>query len=202
MKPIEFWNTCAIKYAHLNDGEGRLLRPGSKLEKIYKQAFFDHIDFTGKTVIDYGCGGAFVPRYLFEHCGLEKAICIDIANRSLIVAKNVLRKYNAEYHLTPVKLNEFKADVLICLACIQHFSTVDELDGFLDNVNCSGVNTLVLQHRDGETGCNGAYENGGDIGRSCTTNTEYMRAKLTNYERVATTLTAESGYQYNMWRLK
>jgi hypothetical protein len=81
-KVKEYWEKCALKYAHLSDGApGRVLRPGSDLEIFYKSEWMDDLDFRKKTILDYGCGGAFVPRYLFENCKIKRAICVDIASK-------------------------------------------------------------------------------------------------------------------------
>lgn len=195
----KFWNTCAFKYAHLNDGEGRLLRPGSPLEQIYKFHFMDVIKFEHKSLIDYGCGGGYVPRYLFEHRGLKQAFCIDIAERSLKIAKKILKKKNAKFYLAPVRLDQFKADILLCIACIQHFADKKELDSFLKNANTSNVKVIILQIRSGELSFNNAYNTGGDVGYSCVTNEPYISKALSNYKIYKLGDILSNQYQYIIW---
>jgi SAM-dependent methyltransferase len=203
----KFWETCGFKYAHLNDkGLNRVLRPGSRLEKFYTSEWLQYVDVKNKTLVDYGCGGGLVPRYLFENKSLGRAICLDIAERSLKIAAKTLRKFkdSTEFKLVPVELSQLNADILISLAVIQHFPSVEHLNQFLENANNSGVDQIVLQIRYGEeTKSNNAYlKPDGNKGFACATNSEYIANKLTNYKITREGEVSErSRYQYLIYEI-
>jgi len=197
----KYWETCAFKYAHLNDGKGRLLRDGTPLEKAYKENFMDFIDFEGKVMIDYGIGCGVLGRYLFENRGLKKYIGIDIAVRTLQIARHVLRKHPVILVLSPMDMRKYKADILTCLACIQHFPDENHLNGFLENVNKSKVKYAILQIRSATKMIfNNAYEENGNIGEACLTNKRYVSEKLTNYKLVKNSKVFPNKYQYLIYK--
>ena len=197
----DYWESCAFKYAHLNDGKERLLRAGTPLEAIYKENFMDFIDFEGKVMLDYGIGCGVLGRYLFENRKLKKYIGIDIAARTLKIASHVLRKHPVMLALAPQDMRRYKADILTCLACIQHFPDERHLQGFLENVNKSKVKYAVLQIRSAKKMIfNNAYEEKGNIGEACLTNKKYISDRLTNYKLIKNSKVFPNKYQYLIYK--
>lgn len=107
-------------------------------------------DFSDKVIVDYGCGGGWLGKYLLENFNVKKYIAIDISTNSLKAAKENLKDFD-NVKFIKIKnwldLKEFKADIFISLACIQHFPSVEFLQGFLKMVNESNCNNLILQYR-------------------------------------------------------
>lgn len=107
-------------------------------------------DFSDKVVVDYGCGGGWLGKYLLENFNIKKYIAIDISANSLKAAKENLKDFD-NVKFIKIKnwldLKELKADIFISLACIQHFPSVEFLKGFLKMVNESDCNNLILQYR-------------------------------------------------------
>jgi len=195
-KTRKFWETCRANYAHLK--YNRELTPDTGRVLSFHVEFIDEFDFNNKTIVDYGCGGGHLGLYLFQYCNIEKYIGVDIAERSLISTRKLLKDndYNFKTHLVPVDFMSLKADMLISIACMQHFPNVKYLKLFLKNINNSNIKDVVLNIRyANETISNGAYD---DVeatfkkiketravcnffGVACLTNKEYIGSKLTNY---------------------
>jgi trans-aconitate methyltransferase len=201
-KVREYWETCKANYAHLK--ENRDLETAVKLRNLYKKVFMDHIDFKDKTMIDYGTGSGHVGKYLFDHYGLGKYIGIDIAHRSLKTANYYLKGYNAKFKLAPQNFGDFKADIFISLACIQHFPSEKYLIEFLNNLNKSNIPILVLQIRHYKnTIFNNAYDRKDSLrGLACRTNYEYVNRVLTKYNLKRKSKKGPSGYQYLIYEVK
>jgi len=177
--PREFWETCRSNYAHLKPS----WEFDDKMDRTtrLKEAFLDHMDLKGKIVIDYGCGGGFLGKFLFREYGIAKYIAIDIAKRSLRKAWEVNRKSDCEYILVPVEFSTLGADVFISIACMQHFPSEEYLNEFLENLNNSNVKAIALQIKYGdETEFFGTYDRKG-YGVNCRTNAKYISSFLTNY---------------------
>jgi len=192
-----FWETCKANYAHLK--ENWLLEPGFKRESQFMDEFMSGMKFRNKTVIDYGCGGGHFGLYLLKFQDIKKYIGIDIAERSLIMTRLLLDGFNFETYLIPIKLQELKADILISIACIQHFPSLDHLDNFLDNINHSNIHDVMLNTRYAEKSiASGVYEDveetlrkvrenqleNNPFGTACLTNVDYINERLNNYELV------------------
>jgi SAM-dependent methyltransferase len=116
----------------------------------YKRYLFE-ADLKDKTVIDYGCGGGYLGRYLFEEKGIKKYIGFDICDNSVKHAKENLKEFNAKIYKVEdyIDFTKYKADVLISFECIQHFPNKQYVDRWLKTVNESGCEELVLQYRIG-----------------------------------------------------
>jgi hypothetical protein len=98
-----------------------------------------------------------------------------------------------------VDLSEFSADIIICLAVIQHFPNKTHLDNFLENLNRARARDIVLQIRSyPETKFNQAYNSETrNKGLACTTNHEYIDKFLTNFKlRKEGDISDKSKYQY------
>lgn len=187
----KFWETCGDGYAHLTAGKFK------QCVKWYTD-IFSRMDLAGKTVIDYGCGGGWTGKLLFDRFKIGKYIGLDIAKRSVITSKTVLAGYNAEFHLIPIDFKGLGADVFVSLACIQHFPDEKFFTDFLRNIDESGIETLMLQIRgDKTTEFINQYDAGGNIGLCCVTNVEYILKHMKNYDHTATVdPRTESRYQF------
>lgn len=196
----KFWEQCSQNYAHLKSNWE--LKIGSRRLNHFYKSFLRFVNFKDKIILDYGCGAGYLGKILFDKYGLKKYIGIDIAERSLIKARQILEGYNTEFHLTPKTFKNIEADIFISLACIQHFPDEEYLYNFLKNVNKSGISTLILQIRYGEeTVFNNAYKIKKDFGMACVTNEEYIDERLRRYKLINVSGKGISGYQYLIWGL-
>lgn len=175
VKYVEFWEHCRHFYAHLRE------HAYVKCKDIYTRAL-SLVDLEGKTVIDYGCGGGWTGRMLFDYSKIGKYIGVDIAERSLHFARlHMGQCFGSEFYLAPVTLSKIKADALVCFSVIQHM-TKPVMHDFLKNLDGSGILILLLHVRYAEnTQFNDAYNEGGSIGECCRTNKKYVSEKLKNY---------------------
>jgi len=160
------------------------MHPGDKREAYFNDMFFDHINFKGKVVVDYGCGGGQMGVYLHTYKEIKKYIGIDIAERSIEFSKRNLEEFEHELYVVPVDFGKLDADIFMTIACIQHFPSEKFLELFLKNINRSGIRIIILQFRQNDVmRFNDAYdiEGEGDKGTACLTNETYISSRLTNY---------------------
>jgi len=175
------------------------------LYDIYKKGIFN-FDFTTKKVLDYGCGGGWFGKYLFDNFVPKKYIAKDISKRSLFAAKKLLE-------FVPEELKEFQlilpeqiifddVDVLVCFSVIQHFPTLDYFNLFFKILNSSKITTLFLQIKRKEelSFAIEPYKTTHEINRACYTNEKDIKARLSNYKLKHNKKpnTIESDYQYLM----
>lgn len=207
MDEKKYWNEIAGKgYAHLIPERGRDLKKDSDVLKVYTSQFLNDLEFKGKHLLEYGIGGGFLPLYLFENRRLNKYTGIDIAQRSLNVAKKTLDNYSdkCSFYLAPTDFSQFKADIFITLACIQHFPSEEYLDTFLKNLNNSKITDIVLQIRNNKnTLFNNAYygKEIGNVGLACQTNPDYISNHLFKYRKKYESSVMEgSRYQYIIYK--
>ena len=177
----KYWDHCGANFAHIKPNWE--IKTGSRRERHFKKAFLEDIDFTDKTVVDYGCGGGWMGKYLFENRDIKKYIGVDVSERSLRASHEHLINYRDKTKLrkTPQNFKGFNADVFLRLACIQHFPTVDYLTEFLENINDSGIKYVVLHIRNGKTEYHNPYENNGDVVNAGRTNEKHVSGRLKNY---------------------
>ena len=206
----QFWEKCNPNFAHVTLN-GHL--PGyEKVTAQWEQSFVRLIDFNDKIVIEYGIGGAYLGKYLFENKNIKKYIGFDIAKRSIETAKKTLDNYkdNCEFHLmssiTDRTLNDFSvgADIFITQACIQHFPTEEYLNNFLNALNNSSISTIMLQIRHGEkTICDGGtYDNQSKVVKACRTNGSDLRKILTKYKTTyQSDIYPKTNYQFFIFSL-
>lgn len=143
----------------------------------------------GKIVIDYGCGGAILGKYLLENCKIKKYIGYDLAEKSIKKANERLKEFdNKEIRFVETHDVDFakdKPDIICCLACIIHFPNQNYLDRYLQRFNESGAEYLILEIRNKDIGTKfqeNVYGNFEKIIHACITEPKYLQEKLTNYE--------------------
>ena len=182
-KVKEFWETCKGNYAHIRPSWE--MTPEHKRAKEFHEYFIDDFYFADSTVLEYGCGGGYIGLYMLEHLYIKKYIGVDIAERSIDKAKEVLNDYNAELYLTPVDFSHYKADFFISIACIQHFHNEDYLVDFLDNVNNSMIHYVILQIRYSKNNKFSEINQDTEILNNnelmCRTNSRFISEHLTEY---------------------
>ena len=86
-------------------------------------------DFTGKTVLDLGCGYGWHCRYAVEN-GAEKVIGIDLSERMIETAKEMTDSPKINYHLMGMEeiegLNE-TFDIVISSLALHYVPSFDEI---------------------------------------------------------------------------
>lgn len=200
-----YWENCGASYAHLTTDKGRGLEPGSQVRKLYEEVFLNKVDFQGKTVLDYGIGGGWLGKLLFETKDIYFYVGVDIAERSLATAMHTLQPFGdrCNFALTPVEFGLANPDIIVCLACIQHFPNEDYLLRFLENCERSGAKTLILQIRySNKNKFSDAYKTDktGDVGLACETSFDFISQKLPSYFVKFTSQVMEgSRYQYGIY---
>lgn len=201
-KVKSFWETCNTTFAHITAKEW-LVSPEYMINSFkFKMG---PIDPTGKTIIDYGIGGAYLGIYLFNNFNIKKYIGIDISQRSLDAAnKNLLKYLNFELLLSPINFNTIKADVFVSFATIQHFPNKKYLDDFLSNLNNSNIKEIALQIRYAKTNeFNNKYKTQEDVMMGCCTNKKYIISILTKYDCILKgKVNKNSNYQYLYFKIK
>lgn len=204
-KMEKFWDTCDKNFAHIE--LDRHLPGYEKLCVKWEQSFCKFLDFEGKTVVDYGIGGGYLGKYLFQKRGLKKYIGYDISQRSLNKAKENLEDYKNTSFL--LKCNNFyknpkTADIFISQACIQHFPNEDYLNKFLNTVNNKKYRTVMLQFRHAPK----TRFNQGDLMKEnvvvmkCHTNAEYILNIMSNYKLIYKSPIEPNHYQFCIFELK
>jgi len=173
------WETCDATFAHLTIN--RWLKDEEHLFRFWEKYFIPWFDFTGKTLVDYGCGGGYLGRLLLESYDLGQYVGLDIAQRSIDKAAEILKRHRRVVVLQrlPVALSQYHADILVCQACIQHFDR-DTYEAFFPAVNMSGIPELMLQIRRGDQ----LLFNPGDLRLACRTTHEDVAARLPAYTLV------------------
>lgn len=179
---------------HLNWNEQQL----KELYSFYQNGvMWPDIDFSGKIIVDYGCGGGWLGKFLFEKTAIKKYIGVDVAERSIAFAKNNLPKTKTKVQLIKIEpwdqlifLKRKKIDILVSVACIQHFPTQEYLLIWLAELNSLKLEWIILQfHFHSASGGKTVfredpYNSIRDVAYACYTTKEYIAKILTNYELV------------------
>lgn len=200
--------TDTTAHRHI-DGE-RLIE--KCLFECYKKGI-GKTEIDDKIVVDFGCGGGFLGKFLFENFVLKKYIGIDISQKSIAAAQknleNILEGRKEFICLSPSAAIEAlkgfeNADILCSFSVIQHFPSRDYLDAFLNALNESNIPDLCLQIRHfPETKFHDRpYETTGKIGTACYTNSEYMSKILSKYTLKSESKLEKSLYQYLTYGIK
>jgi len=181
------WENCHPAGAHLYPVNWH--KSEKNMFKRYKRLITDQVDVNNKSILDWGCGGGYLGKYLLSKFKIKKYIAIDIAERSLDRAKEQLQKYrNIEFILTSIdNIKECMVEgesIFISLACIFHFPTKEYFNTFLVNINKSNINIVILEIRDKNKGTifrKNIYKTHMDANHACLTNEYYVNGYLTNY---------------------
>ena len=188
----KFWENTAARNAHLGkDGEGADLMERARLFVGEKMSL------KNKTVIDFGCGGGFLGKYLLENKPIKKYIAFDVATRSLSQAKENLKGFEDKTEFRQVidhtwNFAELKPDVIVCLAVMIHFPTQLYLDNFIRTCENSGAKNLVLEIRNKGRGLvmqkepysADCFAASPKTCLTCETSPEYVAARLPSYNLV------------------
>lgn len=181
------WNTLPYRLAHFGvSGEREML-----LQR-FETLLTDKIDVTGKTIIDYGCGGGLLGLHLLSKFKIKKYIAYDISERSIERAKAELKKFgNTEFNLVPIPHSwDFRSkspDIIACFACIIHFPTRLYLGNFMQECNKSNAEYLVFEIRDNGHGTlfqKKPYSSKGSVIRACYTSAKDIAGMLENYDLI------------------
>lgn len=183
------WERAGDRMAHL--GERKETR--DLLHKHYKEELLA-VEFEGKRIIDFGCGGAMLGKYIFKAASPKCYIGYDISKASLNGARKNLKGLDPK-KISLVYLDkhawDFKArdpDLIIALSVIIHFPFKSYLDNFLQSCNESGANELILMIRDTGEGVKfqeRPYRDRNSAIFGCVCNEKYITENLDNYFLVA-----------------
>jgi len=187
---------------------GYLTKEG--LYSAYRKAL-GNFDMNERTILDFGCGGGHLGRYLFDRFDLKKYIGLDISRRSIQATKNNLADIpedKKEFILIDFEninsIAQYKPDCLISLSVLQHMPDREYYDKFIKLLNESGAGMIILQIRQWHSlqFQNEPYKTTKHINMACFTNKD--RIDLTNYRLIS----ARGGvkqldkprYQYLLYR--
>lgn len=171
-----------------------------KLFSLFRRRVSEEVTVSGKTVIDFGCGGGWLGRYLFDNCSPRLYLGLDISERSRAFAEENV----PEGGFVGSKVIPRGFDIFVCLSVIQHFPNFSYLSAFLSEVNDCRAVDLILQIRAGENKIReNPYESIDDVIFALTTNSVFLEGKLTNYFlKKASKISEGSNYQYLYFRRK
>lgn len=181
----KFWNSCGRTFAHL-EIVGHL-KNYDTLSKGWEKEFISKLDFNNKIVLDYGIGGAYLGKYLFENKDINYYYGIDLSDRSLQKAEENLKRYKEH---TLLITDEFydnfnkKVDIIICQACIQHFPNEEYLIKFINKINNLNAEYIMLQiaYKKETKFKNETYNSVQSVVRACYTNKDFILKYLNNYD--------------------
>ena len=185
---IKGWeNRVGPETAHLQEGKNLKYE---NLKSMFSDAFKGVVT-QDKRILDFGCGGGFLGKFLFES-GYDPGHYsgLDIANRAVIVAKERLKIYidlkKADVGLIDpcdfYYLEIGHSDIFACFNVIQHFPDIEYFDYFFDKINRSGIQTLILNYRRGTLEFSDTpYKTTHDINLACSCDTIDIASRLTNY---------------------
>jgi SAM-dependent methyltransferase len=169
---------------------------------IYKRHITDMIDLTNWSMLDFGCGGGWLAKYLLINKFLIKEyIAFDISVRSIEFAKNNLKEFqNVKFiQIIPNQIPiDIVTDIFITLSVMQHFPTQEYLDYFLDYLNNSNFKFLILQIRTDKKMMfqKETYKTTKMIGGANTITDKYIAKKLTTYVYMDASEIEYPRYQY------
>jgi hypothetical protein len=188
----DFWENCDETFAHLSID--KWLGDYESLTSYWDKKFINLLNLNEATVAEYGIGGGYLGKYLFESKGISHYVGIDISDRSLKKSSETLKAFQSRIslHSTSFELSSIIADVFVSQACIQHFPDVSYFEVFLSKLNKAKLKYIVLQYRySGNTFCTKDSPV-----FSLFTNAFFIKDRLTNFFPINVTGIEQNGYQY------
>jgi 2-polyprenyl-3-methyl-5-hydroxy-6-metoxy-1,4-benzoquinol methylase len=185
-KVKDFWENCPEHFSHTKKNYNQLVIH-------WREAFLTLFNFDQKIILDYGIGAAYFGYYLLKNCNIKYYYGLDIAERSLIKAKNLLTKNNfTNFSLHNITENiQFKnVDIVVCQQVIQHFPDKETLDNFLHFIATINPKKIMLQFqlcvdKNNEYEFNNSeYKTIQDVVRSCRVSEHYVLTKLNQYNPI------------------
>ena len=203
----EFWENCDLNFAH-NTLEVHL--PGyEKLVKSWEKDFIKKIDFKNKVVLDYGLGGGYLGKYLFEKKKIKSYYGVDISQRSIDKANEILVAFKDHKKIMSTEFfySKFtkKVDIFICQACIQHFPSEKYLKNFLLNILKHKPKIIMLQIARGDktTFSSSEYDSAANVVRQCYTNKKYLLPFFSrDYKKPWISKPKKNNYQFFIFERK
>lgn len=182
----KFWENCPEYFAHTKKNYPALVRG-------WKKAFLPLLNFDNKTVLDYGIGAAYFGYYLLKNFNIKHYYGLDIAERSLSKANNLLTKNNfTKFSLHNITENRTykNIDIAVCQQVVQHFPNKEVLDHFLHFINTISPQQIMLQfqlclNKNNEYEFNNLrYQTISNVVRSCRVSEDYIFTKLHKYSLI------------------
>jgi len=184
-KAKQWWDTGASEqFQHTNRTYVQAQYPE------WNEKFISKFTWASKRVVDYGIGGGYLGEVLFKWHAISTYVGVDISQRSLDKAAEVLAPWHGRFdlRLTPQVFSSLKPDIFVTQQVIQHFPSEDYLVSFLQNVDSCGAKQLMLHFRrsaNGTTAANDAYGGGaadqGKVTFALTTSVEAIASHLPHY---------------------
>jgi cyclopropane fatty-acyl-phospholipid synthase-like methyltransferase len=152
----------------------------------WRASFLPRFAWQGKRVVEYGIGGGYLGRLLYREYGIAGYVGVDISQRALAKAAEVLKAWerSTQLLLTPQTFRDLRPELFVSQQVIQHFPALSYLKDFLRNVDASGAQELMLHIRQtatGETKENDDYSKGEKPNFAILTNLEFLREHLPSY---------------------
>lgn len=205
-KVKDFWENCDLNFAH-NTLDGHL--PGyEKLTNSWEKDFIKRIRFENKVVLDYGLGGGYLGKYLFDKKKIKFYYGVDISQRSIDKANEIL-KYNFGRKImnteTYYKKFRGKIDIFICQACIQHFPSELYFKNFLRSILRHNPAVIMLQIARGDKTIFSKedYDSVTNVVRQCYTNKHFITPFFSkNYKKPYVSKPKKNNYQFLIFERK
>jgi cyclopropane fatty-acyl-phospholipid synthase-like methyltransferase len=204
----KYWEGCNPGTAHLGiSGEAE------RLVERSREILAGKLRITGKTFIDFGCGGGLTGLFLLGE-GAGRYVAYDVAERSISRASEALDQYSekTKFILLENHVWDFAAEkpyALIALAVTWHFPNVKYFNNFLSSCETSGAKFIVIEIRDKNRGtiASPVGYTGNFISMSAETclvletDEKYVSDRLPSYELTASETPNENGCQV-LWYKK
>jgi len=100
----DFWENCDMDFAHITTGK---YQSYDDAVAMWHEEYLVDYDFSGKTIIDYGCGDGWLLNELPDN--IKGCYGLDIAQRQIDAAIPRAIPGKAEFLLLPQDLTKFNA---------------------------------------------------------------------------------------------
>lgn len=147
----------------------------------YLRKTLSDVDFKGKDVLDYACGGGFL-RVAFPE--IKTYTGVDITDRAIDTAQENVPD-GMFIKTTPCNVSMVdKEDIFICLNMIQHLPSKEIFDKFLKDINELNVRQVILNIRAGKKVLfrDRPYHTTKDIGLACIVPAKAVETRLSNFK--------------------